>query len=198
MNKLHHLKLILKSSFYCCFAGPACNRENNFDTAVLAESQIEKLQLESEIRHLSRKLKQKEHKMFLEIKKLQKEDQERMACLKEQHVLELKTLNEEYKVQRDQLERNFIKKKSEVVMLFTEDLQSAVEREQRLQKELEEEKESKLCQICFDAVRDCVLSPCQHFLYCRLCVNKHRDEMKNSAKCLACGTFIMGQIDCKF
>ena len=169
----------------------------NVVTAALAESQVENLQLESEIRHLSRKLKQEESKMLLETEKLQKEDKQRLTCLKEKHILQLKTLNAEYQAERDKLERRFIKEKSEVVMRLTEELQSAMTREQRLQKELEEEKESKLCQICFDRERDCVLIPCLHFVYCRLCVNKYRDEMRNDAKCLACRTLIAGQFDCK-
>lgn len=177
--------------------GPNCDSVNSIVTAVLAENQIDKLQLESEIRHLLRKLKKEEHKMRLEIGKLQKEDQQRMSCLKEKHVKQLKTLNEEYQAERDQLERKFIKEKSEVVVALTEEVQSAMKREKALQKELEEEKESKLCQICFDEERNSVLIPCLHFLYCRQCVNKYRDEMKNGAECPACKTLITGQLDCK-
>lgn len=44
----------------------------------------------------------------------------------------------------------------------------------RLQKELEETKESLMCQICFTRPRDCIILPCYHLLYCRVCVNEHK------------------------
>lgn len=63
-----------------------------------------------------------------------------------------------------------------------------------LKKELEETKGALFCQICFERRRDCIILPCSHLLYCRLCVAEHR--RKGDARCPTCRGPINSEILC--
>ena len=156
------------------------------DEEVLGQRETDRLQLESEIRNLCRKLKEVEQKHEMKIEELQKQKEEEIASLKEQH-----------KAEKDKSTEEFESEKSKLVAQHIQEMESATESKQVMQTELGEEKATKLCQICFDRQRDCILMPCLHFVYCRRCVNQHRDQNGNSAKCPACNTVLTGQLDCK-
>ena len=64
----------------------------------------------------------------------------------------------------------------------------------KLQKELEETKESLMCQICFTRPRDCIILPCYHLLYCRVCVNEHKRS--GDSRCPTCRGTIDKDILC--
>ena len=54
----------------------------------------------------------------------------------------------------------------------------ALQREQQLQRQLEEE---MLCGICMGDKKDTVLLPCMHFLYCHGCIQKHMTQAAQEA-----------------
>ncbi|XP_068757006.1 uncharacterized protein [Montipora capricornis] len=63
-----------------------------------------------------------------------------------------------------------------------------------LEKELEKAQNSQQCQICFERPRDCIIMPCTHLLYCRVCVTEHK--RKGEKRCPACRGPISGEILC--
>ena len=148
---------------------------NPIDEEVLGQRNTERLQLESDTRYLCRQLKEAEQTNETKVEELLEQKAEEIASLREEHRVE----------------------KSTMVAQHNKEIESVIQSKQELQKELDGEKATKLCQICFDRQRDCILMPCLHFVYCRLCVNRHRDQNGNSAKCPACNTIITGQFDCK-
>lgn len=68
------------------------------------------------------------------------------------------------------------------------------ERIRELEKELEEAKGGRLCQICFENPRDCIIMPCTHLLYCRTCVAEHK--RKGDSRCPTCRGPISGEMLC--
>lgn len=63
-----------------------------------------------------------------------------------------------------------------------------------LENELEQSQNAQLCQICFERSRDCIIMPCTHLLYCRICVSEHK--MKGVNRCPSCRGPISGEILC--
>ncbi|XP_074625472.1 uncharacterized protein LOC141883770 isoform X1 [Acropora palmata] len=63
-----------------------------------------------------------------------------------------------------------------------------------LENELEQSQNAQLCQICFERSRDCIIMPCTHLLYCRMCVSEHK--MKGVNRCPSCRGPISGEILC--
>ena len=63
-----------------------------------------------------------------------------------------------------------------------------------LKEDVAQAKNRHLCQICFDHVRDCMIMPCTHLLYCRRCVAQYKSTGKN--RCPACRGPINGEINC--
>ena len=70
----------------------------------------------------------------------------------------------------------------------------SVEKIRELEKDLEQSREAQLCQICFERLRDCIIMPCTHLLYCRTCVTRHKK--KSDSRCPACRGPISGEILC--
>lgn len=63
----------------------------------------------------------------------------------------------------------------------------------------ESELEKKSCQICCDRPRDCVITPCNHFLYCETCLNtqKRLDQTRGIAYCPYCRQPLLNVIKVK-
>ena len=64
----------------------------------------------------------------------------------------------------------------------------------RLKNELQETKDALLCQICFVRRRDCIIFPCSHLLYCRICLAEHKS--KGDSRCPICRGPISSEIMC--
>jgi len=63
---------------------------------------------------------------------------------------------------------------------------------QRLKKELSEKTEMILCQLCRQRVRDCLLTPCGHLLYCFACIERRRQQSNEGCpKCEAPITVVL-------
>lgn len=73
-------------------------------------------------------------------------------------------------------------------------LKAATEEAAQLKKELEETKAALVCQICFSRPRDCILLPCSHLLYCRVCVSEQRKN--GDSRCPTCRNTINSEILC--
>lgn len=67
------------------------------------------------------------------------------------------------------------------------------ERISQLERELEQSRGSELCQICFERQRNCVIMPCTHLLYCRICVTEHK--RKGDSRCPTCRGPICGELE---
>ena len=72
---------------------------------------------------------------------------------------------------------------------------SALKEEKRnLEKQLEAANVARLCQICFENNRDCIIMPCTHMLFCRKCVASVKLQGNN--RCPSCRGPISGEINC--
>jgi hypothetical protein len=71
------------------------------------------------------------------------------------------------------------------------------QRNQQLQQQMATEKERNeerfKCCICMDGVRDTLIMPCMHFLYCNACMRRNSATSNN---CPACRTNIQGLLKC--
>ena len=125
---------------------------------------------------------------------------------------QLNTLNTEHvdlfpKFQDFALEirRNYEEQWERVTQKHREELDNAVKASEeaqsksaeeiaKLKKELEESKGALMCQICFTRPRDCIILPCSHLLYCRVCVHEHKS--KGDSRCPTCRGTINSEILC--
>ncbi|CAM6104081.1 unnamed protein product [Calypogeia fissa] len=84
--------------------------------------------------------------------------------------------------------RQNAKQENELISMREEKnrLQASLE---TIQKDLEDEKEKTLCQICLESTKDAVFFPCLHLHYCFPCLEKHR--LKNDS-CPTCRATING------
>ena len=142
--------------------------------------------LESKLRHLNRQLREGELETQLEMEKVQKEKEK-----------EIKSLSEQHEVDKTRLLSEFSGEKVKMASKHEEEIEAIKKSKAELKKQLDQENSAKLCQICFDQPRSCILIPCLHLVYCNECVNKHRGQNESNAKCPACNTLITGQLSCK-
>lgn len=75
-----------------------------------------------------------------------------------------------------------------------EELGKATEEVADLKRELKETKDALSCQICFTRPRDCIILPCSHMLYCRICVDEHKRN--GNTRCPTCRGPINSQFLC--
>ena len=85
-----------------------------------------------------------------------------------------------------------IKLEESLLMLQVERQQLTQETQnfQKLKKELEKEKDEKLCGICQDQIKTIVLLPCHHLCLCGLCLNR-----KKWKKCPICRVRVQSNMD---
>jgi late competence protein required for DNA uptake (superfamily II DNA/RNA helicase) len=50
------------------------------------------------------------------------------------------------------------------------------------------------CRICFERLRDALVMPCMHFMYCHQCLVEHGEASRN---CPACRSPISDVLQCK-
>ncbi|CAM6119588.1 unnamed protein product [Calypogeia fissa] len=105
------------------------------------------------------------------------------ACLKELEQARVALVT----VKGDLQQKN-AKQENELISMREEKnrLQASLE---TIQKDLEDEKEKTLCQICLESTKDAVCFPCLHLHYCFPCLEKHR--LKNDS-CPTCRATING------
>ena len=126
---------------------------------------------------------------------------EELNTLKTQHIemaskhqASLCEIRQIFNVQREQecqkLREEFEKKLNEAEKSASE----SAEKIRKLEKEMEETRGGRLCEICFERPRDCIIMPCTHLLYCRTCVTEHKN--KGDARCPTCRGPISGEILC--
>ncbi|XP_067050295.1 uncharacterized protein [Acropora muricata] len=120
------------------------------------------------------------HFLRKDVAALKKENAE-MITKAQIHTFEFRKRYQEQMVTSYEKERNDAEKA----------LKAATE---ELKKELEETKAALVCQICFLRPRDCILLPCSHLLYCRVCVREHREN--GDSRCPTCRGTINSEILC--
>ncbi|XP_068696848.1 uncharacterized protein [Montipora foliosa] len=102
-----------------------------------------------------------------------------------------------HKYYQEQLNRNYEKQRIEAdkaLKAAEESRMRSAEEAAELKRQLEEAKGAVLCQICFTRPRDCIILPCSHFLYCRVCVNEHKSN--GDSRCPTCRGTINSEIMC--
>lgn len=116
------------------------------------------------------------------------------AELDKKHEAALLELRQYFDDQRE-LDSEKLRKEFEQRVKDAEESKSkSSERIRELEKELEEAKGGRLCQICFENPRDCIIMPCTHLLYCRTCVAEHK--RKGDSRCPTCRGPISGEMLC--
>ena len=102
-----------------------------------------------------------------------------------------------HKYYQEQLNRNYEKQRIEAdkaLKAAEESRMRSAEEAAELKRQLEEAKGALLCQICFTRPRDCIILPCSHLLYCRVCVNEHKSN--GDSRCPTCRGTINSEIMC--
>ena len=99
-----------------------------------------------------------------------------------------------YRKYEQQWKRDSQKQRDEFEKMLKDTESKATGENDALKKELEETKAALLCQICFVRKRDCIILPCSHLLYCRQCVQEHKNN--GDFRCPTCRGTINSEILC--
>jgi hypothetical protein len=96
--------------------------------------------------------------------------------------------------ERDKLQKDRNKLQKDIVNLqLCADKEVANSVTAALRDELAKEQSKNICQICFNAPRDCVVLPCTHFHFCHDCLQNHQRQSK---ECPSCRGKINGLLQC--
>lgn len=163
--------------------------DKEFQAAVFQVHQSFNAQWEQKCKEYEEKIQKAEEFALERANKLNKVLTEKDELVKRYHA-ELNEMHQRFIVQWKQK----CKESKEYEEKLKKSEESALEKTNRLyqlQRELEEYREKQQCQICCDRQRDCIIIPCNHFLYCGPCVTRLRE---NGSFCPVCRGNILGEI----